>query len=351
MTPTSHPQGRRRRLTPVIVYYILLAVVVALVLRYVPGAHAALTGGEFVSKGGGGSLEDSLAAVGSEVAGTPFSGGVIGAIGMFGALAIMVPVTWIYMITRQHRGYDESVVHALLILPVAVTGIVVIVRNSLALAFSLAGIVAGVRFRTTLDDTKDAVYIFLAIGVGLASGVQALGLAMVLSLFFNGVVLILWKTHFGNSYSMAGPGEIGLGDALVGPGTASAVYVVGDSSLVDAASPDDLADVMDRASRMERHLAQERVRSKSKRANVLLLVHAGDVGAAQSLVEGVLDEMSTRFKLAEIVPGAPGLMVLEYLARVDGEGAEGALLDRIRAGGGVVDAVELRSIKGLKKRT
>jgi len=350
MTAKPHLQGRRRRLTPVFIYYIVLTAVVVVALRYVPGAHTVLTGGEFINTGVGKSLPDSLT-FSSEIARTPFSGGVLGAIGMLGALAIMVPVTWIYMITRQHRGFDESVVHALLILPVAVTGIVVIVRNSLALAFSLAGIVAGVRFRTTLDDTKDAVYVFLAIGVGLASGVQALSLAMVLSLVFNAVVLILWKARFGNTYAMAGPGEGGLGDALVGPGTASAVYVVGDSSLVDAAAPADLADVMDRAARMERHLAEERTRGKSKRANVLLLVHAASAGAAQEVVEPILTEMSTNFKLVEIVPGAPGKVVLEYLARVDGEGSEGALLDRLRRRDSTVQAVELRSIKGLKKRT
>jgi hypothetical protein len=349
MTAKPPPLGRRRRLTPVFVYYIVLAAVVLLALRYVPGAHAVLTGGEFVNTGVGKNLPDSLS-LGSEIARTPFSGGVIGAIGMIGALAIMVPVTWIYMITRQHRGFDESVVHALLILPVAVTGIVVIVRNSLALAFSLAGIVAGVRFRTTLDDTKDAVYVFLAIGVGLASGVQALGLAMVLSLIFNAVVLVLWKARFGNAYAMAGPGEIGLGDALVGPGTASAVYVVGDASLVDAAKPADLADVMDRAARMERHLADERTKSKTKRANVLILVHASSAGAAQDVVEPILTEMTTRFKLAEVVPGGSGKVVLEYLARLEGEGSEGALLDRWRRRDSVVEAVELRSIKGLKKR-
>ena len=33
-----------------------------------------------------------------------------------------------------------------------------------------AGVVAAVRFRNTLRDTKDAVYVFLAVGIGLAWG-------------------------------------------------------------------------------------------------------------------------------------------------------------------------------------
>ncbi|MCG6958072.1 MAG: DUF4956 domain-containing protein [Gemmatimonadetes bacterium] len=350
MSAKPPPLGRRRRLTSVLIYYIVLAIVILLAERYIPGVHSVLTGGEITHLTTKEMLQDSLQS-GPAVAQTPFSGGALGAVAMLGALAIMIPVTWIYMITRQHRGYDESVVHTLLILPVAVTGIVVVVQNSLALAFSLAGIVAGVRFRTTLDDTKDAVYVFLAIGVGLASGIQALGLAMVMSLFFNAVVLVLWKARFGNTYAMAGPGEIGLGDALVGPRTASAVYVVGDASLVDAAAPADLADVMDRAARMERHLADERTKGKTKRANVLLLVHASSAGAAQGVVEPVLAEMTTRFKLTEVVQGAPGKVVLEYLARLEGEGSEGALLDRLRRRDSIVEAVELRSIKGLKKRS
>lgn len=49
------------------------------------------------------------------------------------------------------------------------------VKNSVALAFSLAGAVAGVRFRSSLSDTADALYIFVAIGVGLAAGIGELG--------------------------------------------------------------------------------------------------------------------------------------------------------------------------------
>ena len=91
-------------------------------------------------------------------------------ISLLGALAIMIPVAWTYIIIKRQVGYNQSVVHTLIILPVAVTGIVIVVKTSVALAFSLAGIVAAVRFRTTLEDTKDAVYVFLAIGVGLAAG-------------------------------------------------------------------------------------------------------------------------------------------------------------------------------------
>ena len=89
----------------------------------------------------------------------------------------------------------------MLILPIAVAGMVFIVKYNWALAFALAGIVAAVRFRTTLQDTKDAVYVFLAIGVGLASGAFYLAVAGILSIVFNAVILYLFWSNFGNIYA------------------------------------------------------------------------------------------------------------------------------------------------------
>src|SRR5438477_10413835 len=89
-----------------------------------------------------------------------------------------------------------------MVLPIVVAGIVVLVKYSITLAFSLAGIVAAVRFRNTLDDSKDAVYIFLATAIGLASAVD-LPVASVISLLFNPVALVLWYTDFGRSPSPA----------------------------------------------------------------------------------------------------------------------------------------------------
>lgn len=112
-------------------------------------------------------------------------------------IALMIPISWGYMSTRIRTGFDQSVVQTMLILPVAVAGIVVVVQNSIALAFSLAGIVAAVRFRNTLSDTADALYIFAAIGVGLAGGTGEIAVAAVVSVFFNYIVLTLWHCDYG----------------------------------------------------------------------------------------------------------------------------------------------------------
>jgi hypothetical protein len=127
------------------------------------------------------------------------------ALAMSGALALVIPVAWVYMLTKRRQRWDPSVVQTVILLPLAVAGIAALVRNSLALAFSLAGLAAAVRFRNTLKDTKDAVYIFLAIAVGLAAGVQALELGFVVSGLFNATVLGLWALNVGDIYA-AEPG-------------------------------------------------------------------------------------------------------------------------------------------------
>ena len=80
---------------------------------------------------------------------------------------------------------------------------------------------------------------------------------------------------------------------------------------------------------MERHIAEERAKKKTKRANSLILVHADAAEPAQTFVEEVLEELAARWKLAEVGPGPSGF-ILHYLARLDGPGVQGAVMDRLR---------------------
>ena len=70
---------------------------------------------------------------------------------------------------EENEGVDHSIVTTITLLPIAVAAILVIVQDSLAVAFSLAGIAGVVRFRNALEDTKDAMYVFGAIAVGLGA--------------------------------------------------------------------------------------------------------------------------------------------------------------------------------------
>lgn len=113
------------------------------------------------------------------------------------AFAVTLPLTWVYAWTRPPKKYSQSFVHTLLVMPVAISLVVFLVKGSLALAFSLAGIVAAVSFRTSLKETMDAVYLFMVIGIGLAAGTQLTTVAYLASLAFVTITLSVWKTNYG----------------------------------------------------------------------------------------------------------------------------------------------------------
>lgn len=338
-------------------YYAVLFTVTHFLARFFPVFHRVVFGGfEILSQaqpvGNNLLVPDALSATPfaqlSSGSGTEFA--VATVIALLGALALMIPVAWVYLLTKQRRGYDESVVQAMLILPIAVAGIVFIVKFSLALAFSLAGIVAAVRFRSTLKDTKDAVYVFLAIGVGLASGAWVLGVAAILSIVFNAVILYLWWSNFGNIYAdqRSRTGAMGLADVLAGPGSGATAISIGDPQLLEAMTQEEIRDVATRVARMERYLRAEASRKKKNRLNCLLIVHAEQLVGAQALVEEILGQMARRWELAEILPGAGTTSALEYLVRLKTGESPARLLELLRsAPGKQVLAAEYRSLVGL----
>lgn len=180
-------------------YYVAIGLTLYLLLNFLPGLSGYLPVGGLADLESY-SINDLLNGTAAEA--DKFVAGRLDAalnltISLFGTLLLMFPMAWVYLGTRRRRDTRQSFVIAILLMPVVVTGVVTIVKDSLALAFGLAAIVAAVRFRNSLRDAADAIYIFASIGVGLASGVGALGIAAVMSIFFNYLVLTLWMTNFG----------------------------------------------------------------------------------------------------------------------------------------------------------
>ena len=123
-------------------------------------------------------------------------------VAIIAAILVSLPVSWTYMAVRGGEEYDQSLVNTIIVLPMVVTGIVIIVQNSLALAFSLAGIAGAVRFRNSLKSSGDALFILVSVGVGLAAGIGAMELAAVVTVAFNLCFATLWLTEYGERKGM-----------------------------------------------------------------------------------------------------------------------------------------------------
>ena len=92
----------------------------------------------------------------------------------------------------RRRGTPErqpAVVQTQIVLAVVGSLIMLIVGASLARAFGIVGAANLIRYRSKIDDPKDAVVMLCALSAGLASGVGLYGLAVIGTLF---ITLCLW---------------------------------------------------------------------------------------------------------------------------------------------------------------
>lgn len=180
------------------IFYIVLTLLILGGYQLVPDLHRYIPLGVVENLIGEGDSSDLRGVVIHASNVTDEVGGLVWLVmAIVGAVALMVPVSWTYLAIRSKSKMDQSLLETILILPIAVTGIVLIVHNSLALAFSLAGVVAGVRYRYALKSTADSLFIFMAVGVGLACGVGMFLVAAVMTSIFNYTFLILWELNYG----------------------------------------------------------------------------------------------------------------------------------------------------------
>jgi len=302
-------EGRSHPYLRLAVYYLVLAAVMAALVHWVPVVRDALVSptllppreGGLMAAGPGGDFGDKLKL--AEALQRALTTLVV----IAGALLLVIPVAWVYMLTKRFR-YDSALVASVIILPIVVAGTSMVVKNSLALAFSLAGIVAAVRFRNTLKDPRDAVYIFLVIACGLSAGVQALDVALVVSMAFNFVVLTVWKFNVGSLYS----GSYGR----------TGVLSVGDPALLVAEEPPQQRAIRRRMLQM----------GEDMRTDGVLLVHSAEPDVARLTVQEALGDLARDWRLVEVVPRGGDLHTLEYLVRLKGDTSPldlvGALDDR-----------------------
>lgn len=252
------------------------------------------------------------------------------ALAMTGAVLLALPVAWIYILTRAKRGYQQSVVQTLLVLPLVVAGIVVLVKFSVALAFSLAGIVAAVRFRNTLDDSKDAVYVFLATAIGLAAAVD-MPVAMVISFLFNLVALLLWATDFGRTPAQleGRTAERKLARAMEQMSRTGTFVARIDEQVFRDMTAEQLAAVADRAWRRARRHNPEAPDLEGRKES-LLRVRTYDIANSRSLVEPLLDTHLKKWRYGGVVHEGDGTHVVEYTVLLKKSQEPDQLLETLR---------------------
>ncbi|MEX2109137.1 MAG: DUF4956 domain-containing protein [Gemmatimonadaceae bacterium] len=266
---------------------------------------------------------------------------------LLGTLVLMLPVSWVYMSARHIPGHSQAVVQTLLFLPLVVAGIVLIVRESLALAFLLAGVVAAVRFRTNLRDTRDTTFIFLSIAVGFAAGVQTLAVGAILTVTFNFVLLLAWRYDYGRNVltPTAASQWAGPLNSLANTGEYDAVP---DRDLVLTLSPQSADKLAERFERVSDVLGKKK---KKPNYTAVISITTNEVGDAQELVEQVLDKTAKRWKLDEVVTNTGKPSEIYYILRPKKSVTRDELLTAIRdVAGEKIESVDLESRDAIEEK-
>lgn len=113
------------------------------------------------------------------------------------AFVLSQPLALTYVRTHQGTSYSRSFVQSLVLLPLIVTIVMLAVGDSLARAFGLFGALALIRFRTPIKDSRDTVFLFLAVAVGITVGAQQVLLAVVGTAIVLLFAIYLYGTRFG----------------------------------------------------------------------------------------------------------------------------------------------------------
>ena len=105
-------------------------------------------------------------------------------------------ISFIYRLIYSGTSYSTSYVHSLVAFAMITTIVIMVIGNNLARAFGLVGSMSIIRFRMAIKDTRDIVFIFFALCVGMAAGVGLHMIAFSATLFIGIVILLLAKSNY-----------------------------------------------------------------------------------------------------------------------------------------------------------
>lgn len=111
------------------------------------------------------------------------------------SISLGLVVSLIYMFSTKNR--TKNFIVTLAVLPVLVQAVIMMVSGNLGTSVAVLGTFSLVRFRSTPGTSKEILAIFLAMTIGLATGMGQLAFAGMIAIVVSVLMLVLNKTPFG----------------------------------------------------------------------------------------------------------------------------------------------------------
>jgi anti-anti-sigma factor len=107
------------------------------------------------------------------------------------AALIGMLITVVHRPASHDKPLTRSMEQAQVLLCVSGAVVMIIIGNSIARAFGIAGAASIIRFRTPVEDPKDITILFLLMGLGMAAGLGAFAVAGLATAFLCVLLLVL----------------------------------------------------------------------------------------------------------------------------------------------------------------
>jgi hypothetical protein len=125
-------------------------------------------------------------------------------LGLLAAFVLAQTVAWVYMWTHRGISHSTSLTQSIVVLSVIVALVMLVIGSNLARAFGLFGALALIRFRTPVKDSRDTVFLFLSVAIGIATGTGNVLVAAVGTIICCLILLFLSASSFGTRQSHHG---------------------------------------------------------------------------------------------------------------------------------------------------
>jgi uncharacterized membrane protein YhiD involved in acid resistance len=124
------------------------------------------------------------------------TGGSITILSIIVALSVTLAcglfIAYIYRTQYQGVLYHQSHATSIILISLVTTMVIMVISGNIVLSLGMVGALSIVRFRGAIKDPLDIVYLFWAVGIGIANGVAYFSVSIISSLFI-GLVLIYLK--------------------------------------------------------------------------------------------------------------------------------------------------------------
>lgn len=94
------------------------------------------------------------------------------------AFALSMVISWVYVATYSGLSYMRSFASTLAIAGVVAALVMLAIGDDVARGLGLVGALTVIRFRSSLKDTRDLMFVFVSLSVGVACGVLAFSVAI-----------------------------------------------------------------------------------------------------------------------------------------------------------------------------